>query len=246
MYWYSGCFAGVEVCLCFQHPETAGYYRELLKESDPSETAIHIPGEDVNEWMTRWKMTDAAYAEYVISCSCICDFLMQHGRMVFHGAAMLWHDKAYIFSAPSGTGKTTQLRLWRNLFRSEAEVLNGDKPILQVQNNGKILVHPSPWKGKEGYGRDDIIAPLGGIITLRQDHENRVTVLKPAEAAKNLFGRNYSTFRMEQEVRNAGKLMEQIVYSVPVWRLSNKGDEESARMMREELIRQESTPWHIV
>lgn len=240
MYWYFGCFAGIDVSLCFRHVETASFYGKIIQPSEPAERAVLVPDDDVIEWMVRWKGKNAAYAEYVISCSCICDVLMYQDRMVFHGAAMQWNDKAYIFTAPSGTGKTTQLRLWTDLYGTETEILNGDKPILQFKENGLILVHPSPWKGKEGYGRDDIIAPLGGIILLRQDIENRITVLEPAEAVKNLFGRSYSTFRTEQEVRNAARLTERIVTSVPVWMLCNKGDAQSAAMMRDVLIRQES------
>ena len=139
----------------------------------------------------------------------------------------MWNGKAYFFSAPSGTGKTTQLRLWKKLFKDEVEIMNGDKPILEITDTS-ILVHSSPWKGKEKMGRDDITAPLGGIIFLRQDQCNVIQRLDPKEAAGMLFGRSYTTFSTEQEVILNAQMLEKILKTVPVWLLRNKGDIESA------------------
>ena len=153
---------------------------------------------------------------------------MHEGCVVFHGASMLWNGRVYLFSAPSGTGKTTQIRLWQRLFPTEMTILNGDKPILDISHKSEVRIFPSPWKGKEGYGRDDIVGPLGGIILLRQAMKNDIALMKPSEAAKNLFGRICSTFNMTEDVLNAAEIVEKIVTVVPVWLLYNKGDEDSA------------------
>ena len=55
-------------------------------------------------------------------------------------------------AAPSGVGKTTQLNLWWQLYPGEITIINGDKPALQFQENGPILVHATPWRGKEALG----------------------------------------------------------------------------------------------
>ena len=100
--------------------------------------------------------------------------------------------------------------LWKLCFGSEIKILNGDKPLLEFRKGG-ILVHPSPWRGKEGLGSLDA-APLGGIILLEQNEENRMRRLLPAEAA--------------------GPLLTQ----VPVWLLQNRGDAASAALCRDTLM----------
>lgn len=228
MYYYSGHFAGAVLVLGFHYRETASYYNGSLSPAARCDDAVVVPEEDIADWMRKWDAEDPAYSEYVMSCSYACDRLMQHGRAVFHGASILWREAAYLFSAPSGTGKTTQIRLWKSLFPEEVEILNGDKPVLEICSDGRIQVHPSPWKGKEGYGRDDITAPLAGIILLRQAPENTIGRMKPAEAARDLFGRIYSNFTTREDVLNAAGIMEMLAGTVPVWLLRNKGDEDSA------------------
>ena len=245
MYFYTGWFSGVELIFMFRHADTTEYYGSDLKEREaPNQREalvrgeISVPKEDVLAWNSQWGIADSSYGEYVLSCSYACDELMKHGRMVFHGASFLWRERAWLFSAPSGTGKTTQLRLWKKLFPGEMEIMNGDKPILEVTEENEVIVHPSPWKGKENYGRDDLTAPLGGIILLRQAKENRIRRMAPAEAARKLFGRVYSTFNTEEEVRNAGRLLERILTAnVQVWYLENRGDDASARLTYDALLR---------
>ena len=238
-YYYSGNFAGTILTFCFRYPETAELYGTALKKTVPREDGIVIPEKDVSGWMQRWTVPDPAFTEYVISCSYACDRLMEEKKIVFHGASFLWKDNAYVFSAPSGIGKTTQLRLWKEIFPDQVQILNGDKPILEVSNKEEVMVHPSPWKGKEGYGRDDIVAPLRGIILLKQAPFNRIRRIKPEEACKALFCRTYSTYNTEKEIHDAAKIVESILEKAPVFMLENKGDEESVWMTRHALLMKE-------
>ncbi len=239
MYFYHGNFSGNYLAFEFRYADTGRHYGDALRAAPPTEKSIIIPEKDVKSWMERWNFTDPSYAEYVLSLCYACDRLMKRHFTVFHGVSFLWNGRAYLFTGPSGTGKTTQARLWKSLFPGEVEILNGDKPILEAGTEGNILVHPSPWKGKEGYGRDDITAPLAGIILLRQAKRNSIRRLWPAEAAQNLFGRICSTFNTEDEILNAAEILNSILRSVPVWLLENRGDEESARMTRRELLSEE-------
>lgn len=239
MYDYKGKLAGKEVSFSFHYPETGTLYERTLFHASSLQEAIAVPSKEIDLFQKQWNVPDAFYVEYILSCSYACDFLMQHNCFVLHGASYLWHNRAYIFSAPSGTGKTTQLRLWKELSGEEVTVLNGDKPILEVCDTGKILVHPSPWKGKEGLGRDDITAPLGGIILLAQDKDNTIAKVSKSEAVKRLFGRIYSTFNTEKEVQQAIDLLNMVLESTNVWLLRNKGDMESAQLTRQILLKEE-------
>lgn len=165
----------------------------------------------------------------------IADALLPFRRCVFHGVAFIWRGRAYIFSAPSGTGKSTQYVLWKLLYGDEIRILNGDKPILEFRDSGEIWVHPSPWVGKECMGRKES-APLGGIIYLVQGRDNVITRLTPQQAAFPLYCQIIYTAETVEAVGLACALEERLLQTVPVWRLVNRGDEDSARLCHDTIL----------
>ncbi len=111
-----------------------------------------------------------AYLESVVAYRLIAERLPLHGAMVFHGAVVVLDGRAYAFTARSGVGKTTHLRLWLEAFGDRAYVLNGDKPVL-LWKDGRAYICATPWKGKENLGEGGIL-PLSGIGFLNRAKEN--------------------------------------------------------------------------
>ena len=173
----------------------------------------------------------------------VSDALIFHSRAVFHGVAFIWKERAWIFAAPSGTGKTTQYRNWKKLWGKEVEVICGDKPILYfgmcdaekedvfLEKKEDIIVYPSPWPGKEGYGGRHA-APLAGIIFLEQGERNDIRRMSKAEAVVPIFGQWFTFARTEEQINLMCDLEEELINRVPVWKLTNVGDEDSARLTR--------------
>ena len=56
------------------------------------------------------------YVEFLEIYRAICDYVVAHGGMLMHGAVIEYNSKAYMFTAPSGTGKTTHIRQWKKLY----------------------------------------------------------------------------------------------------------------------------------
>lgn len=162
------------------------------------------------------------------------DALIPHGRCVFHGTAFLFDDKAYIFTAPSGTGKTTQYVLWKLLLGKRIQMLNGDKPILE-DRNGVFWVRPSPWAGKERMSTGQS-APLGGLILLEQGREDRVERLTVQQAAVPIFSQFLFTAGTEELVQQTAALAGRLLQQTPVWKLTNRGDEASAWLGSREIL----------
>ncbi len=106
--------------------------------------------------------------------------LPEYNACVFHGAAVAIGNKAFLFTAKSGTGKTTHARLWlKNIDGSY--IVNGDKPVLRIMD-GKPFVCGTPWMGKENLGCNKNV-PLFAICFL---HRATVNHLEPTEAEKAL------------------------------------------------------------
>ena len=106
-------------------------------------------------------------------------WLLEKERTLFiHGSVVAYHGAAYLFTAPSGTGKTTHSRLWiKNL--PDAYILNGDKPF--VSTGEKIMAWGSPWCGSERYNRNEGVE-LKAICFLKRAEKNLITEITADEA----------------------------------------------------------------
>lgn len=87
-----------------------------------------------------------------------------HGLFAIHSASFLYRDRAWLFSAVSGTGKSTHTNLWKRIY--DVELLNGDLNLLGLKD-GKPVVYGLPWCGTSGISTTETTL-LGGIIFLRQ------------------------------------------------------------------------------
>ena len=77
----------------------------------------------------------------------VADELLNYNVILVHGATIAIDNEAYIFTAPSGTGKTTHLLRWLTQC-PDAYVVNGDKTFISLENSEPIACG-SPWAGKE-------------------------------------------------------------------------------------------------
>ena len=88
--------------------------------------------------------------------------LLRYGRLILHASAVLYREKAYLFTAPSGGGKSTQAEIWEKDMH--ARIINGDKVILH-DNGEELIAYGSPIAGSSGIYRN-ISAPCGTAIFL--------------------------------------------------------------------------------
>lgn len=118
----------------------------------------------------------------------IAEKLPYFSRFVFHGAAIEYEGNAYLFTAPSGTGKTTHINLWKQYLGDKVDIINGDKPIIKSGKNP--IVYGTPWAGKEGYQRN-AFAPIKAICILKRGKTNNITQLDKAQAVSHLMRQVY-------------------------------------------------------
>jgi len=143
----------------------------------------------------------------------IAEKLPDLGGFVFHGAAICVNGIGYVFTAPSGTGKSTHIRLWREYLGDAVGIVNGDKPVITVGENG-IFVHGTPWAGKERWQRNRSV-PLGGICLLHRDNVCHAHVADADESIPFLLTQIY----LPRDPASVGKtmtLMDTVLKNVPV------------------------------
>lgn len=109
--------------------------------------------------------------EYIITGSYFMSFITTQGFLGLHASAINFNNEAILFSAPSGTGKSTQANLWSQVFPNVIYI-NDDKPLLKWEND-QFYVYGSPWSGKNSIN-NNIKIPLKALIFLQQGQENIV------------------------------------------------------------------------
>lgn len=86
------------------------------------------------------------HAEYMMFGSYFYTRLLVYNGIMLHSSAVVYEDKAYLFSAPSGTGKSTHTNLWTKVFPS-AYILNDDKPAIRLIDD-RLYAYGTPFSGK--------------------------------------------------------------------------------------------------
>ncbi len=110
----------------------------------------------------------------------LCDYcLINADGIIFHSSAVMVDGKAYLFTAPSGTGKSTHARLWREMLGERAVMINDDKPIIRYID-GKFYVYGTPWNGKHRLDTN-MRAEIKAICRISQAKENSIRKVSGAE-----------------------------------------------------------------
>lgn len=138
--------------------------------------------------------------------------MMEFDRFYLHASAVVYQGKAYLFSAPSGVGKSTHAALWQQHLG--AKLLNGDKVLIEVRD-GQCIAHGSPVAGSSGiYERDS--APIAAVYLLKQDEENRVTSVPMRSALLALYSEAIKDVKDPAFNTKLLDLIEKMLKCVPV------------------------------
>ncbi len=145
----------------------------------------------------------------------LAERLPQFSRFVFHGAAIEYDNKAYLFTAPSGTGKTTHIKLWQEYLGDKVRVINGDKPIVCTQNEPRA--YGSAWAGKERM-HNNISAPIGAVCIIKRGKENKIRLLSKSESISGIVSQVYLPQNSEALSKTLS-LINELILKTPIYEL---------------------------
>ena len=159
--------------------------------------------------------------------------LLDHSGFLLHSSLIRYQNKAILFSAPCGVGKSTQADLW-NRFRS-AEILNGDRAGVRFSNHF-WCAYGMPFAGTSGIYQN-ASAPIAAVVTLDQGPENLIQRLRPMEAIRRLL-MECSCRRWDSEFMNRMlDLLLKFVSLVPVYHLVCRPDEGAVNLLYDTLLK---------
>lgn len=215
------------------HPELKTFCKDYITEDCLPDFKIQITEEDlVLEEMHTTELNCApAYLETLSLLRKISNLLPNQRRFLIHGASISYENNAYLFTAPSGTGKSTHIRLWKKHLGDKIKIVNGDKPFVSLDQDseGNILplIYGTPWAGKEHWQRN-CSEPLKGICFLQRGTSNMIQKMQPEECISMLLRQVY----LPSDAVAVGRTLELIdllVKQVPLYVLTCDMSEDAVR-----------------
>ena len=161
--------------------------------------------------------------------------IIRRDSLILHCAYMERDGKAILFSAPSGTGKTTQATLWEK-YRG-TRVINGDKALL-MKHDGGWTANGWPVCGSSGVCHNERL-DIRAIVMLSQGKENTIRRLSPFQAFSQIYSQITVNFWNRDAQQHAMDLLEELIAHVPVYHLSCTISEGAVRCLEDALLKED-------
>lgn len=213
--------AEMNIAVEARYEYTKEYLADYATDSSDYELEVHISDKMIeHERQLNLEIhgdeASVALCEIVAVLRVICDHIIRRSGFFLHCSCLRIDDSAVIFTAPSGTGKSTHAALWRRHFGDRVAMINDDKPLVR-EKDGKFIIYGTPWNGKHRIG-NNISAPIRAVFFLEQAPENSAEPLDAFTALSLLLrqtvlpsDRNDMTLLLDM----LGRMLE----SVPMFRL---------------------------
>lgn len=160
------------------------------------------------------------------------EIFLHFGVLFLHAAQISWQGKGLLFAAPSGTGKTTQARLWQ-AHRGAAIVCN-DRTLVR-RTNGCWRTYGYPLDGSEPvYSRE--VNPLGAVVLLEQGRDNRAQQPRPTKAIPLLMQQTVMDCWSGKARAAAMDLLLTMMEEIPVFLLTCTPDEGAVTTLEKALM----------
>ncbi len=210
-----------------------GYTEKLCKNyeyngDEPCDFSVVMTAEDVAKEKALAPEYAEPYLESLALFRKLCDYCLQNADgIIFHSSAIMVDGKGYLFTAPSGTGKSTHTRLWRELLGDRAVMVNDDKPIIRYVD-GKFYVYGTPWNGKHCLDTN-CRAEIKAICKIEQAKENSIVPASTTEMLLTLFNQ---TIRPEDPVQmdKLLSLTDKLLTQVELYKLGCNISKEAAEL----------------
>lgn len=235
--------------VCEPFPEASGEFKgtagEFRVQVDGSAVYRELPMGTEHGALTRYTAADTSFSEsfftprsfpimmdsrYMWSSLSLAQLLLSQNAFFIHSSFIDIGGKALLFSAPCGTGKSTQADLWQK--HRNAEIINGDKAGILVED--KVYACGVPFCGTSGICKNRTL-PLGAIVLLSQSAENSVKRLTGLEALQGVLKNVYLDLLAPNEQKTIFDLLIKLLETVPVYAFGCTADENAVVALENEL-----------
>lgn len=173
------------------------------------------------------------YSRNIIEAIKLEQILNEFNGFILHSSFINWQNKGILFSAPSGTGKSTQADLWNKY--ENAEIINGDKAGVRKIDD-RWIAYGLPFAGTSGIYKNKK-AEICHIIILKQGKENKLTKLSQREAFIKLYSETTIHTWDKNYQENIVNMITDVVQSVPIYQYECLPDKSAVDFLKEQIIK---------
>ena len=198
------------------------------------------------------------YYEFLLLHEKVSEKMPDFDIVMFHCSCIKVDDQAILFTAKSGTGKSTHSKNWKKYLGERMTYINDDKPFVGVSEAGsasdaaaaaganaatsaganattsagvQITAYGSPWNGKHFLG-ENTSAPIKAIGIIKRDTVNHIERVSPIDAFITLYQQIYLP-RVEKTRAKTMQIMQLLAENVPVYIIYCNMEPESAQVAYE-------------
>ncbi len=219
--------------LVFEAETKYAYTPKLCKNyeylgEEPALFSARILEEDIAKERALAPEFPDAYLESLALFRKLCDYALDKADgIVFHSSAVMVDGNAYLFTAPSGTGKSTHARLWRELLGERAVMVNDDKPIIRYID-GDFYVYGTPWNGKHHLDTN-CRARVKAVCYLSQAKDNEIKKISQSEMLSVVLNQTLRPTEL-LKIDKLLNLIEKLLNSVDLYKLSCNISRQAAEL----------------
>lgn len=194
----------------------------LQVESCGKEHRVHYLKSQFPEKIASRMLLNCMGAEHLIA---------RAGGFIFHCSYIEREGEAILFTAPSGTGKSTQADLWRE--HRGVEIINGDRAAIRLVD-GQLMAEGIPFAGSSQHCKNRSL-PIRAIVYLAQAKENSIRRLRGYEAFSKIWeGVSVNTWD-QKDMEMVSEAVQVVAKQVPVFYMPCTPDEEAVKTLEEAL-----------
>lgn len=171
--------------------------------------------------------------EYMYTGFAFSDRLTEIGGAVLHGSSIAYDHQGIIFSANSGTGKSTHANLWKERFGSNVTIVNDDKPAIRFYD-GIPYLFGTPWSGKTDLNAN-VQVPLKAVVFIKRAETNWIERLNARDSIFNLMSQISRPYYDEKIGLKTIGIIEKLVQTVPIYRLHCNMSQEAVDTVVQQL-----------
>ncbi len=198
------------------------------KGEEPTQFTAIVTDDDIKAEKELAPDFPEAYLESLSLFRKLCDYTLANADgIIFHSSAIMVDGNAYLFTAPSGTGKSTHAKLWRELLGDRAVMINDDKPIIRYVD-GEFYVYGTPWNGKHNLGTN-CRAKLKAICNIYQAKENKIERISSGEMLFVILNQTLRPSELDK-MDKLLSLIDKLLSSTELYRLGCNISKEAAEL----------------
>lgn len=212
--------------------QVTDYHVNLVRaDVDKACKNIHIEYVDIKDYLS---FTTDYLLHFVLGdMFAFCQIV--RNAAVIHSTAVAYGKQAVLFSAPSGTGKSTHAGLWKEFYPEEVTLFNDDTPVVR-EIDGVLHACGTPWSGKTEIN-ENIECPLKAIVFLKQAESNtirRMTTIESVVKFLNETRKPVFEHLMDKHVN----FLEHIIKNVPIYELGCTISRDAVDLVKDTLFQE--------